>query len=1057
MSVRIAPAPTVPVQQEEPAVPSRPQAPVRVFGKTTIHFAGQPLEMGPPRRRAVLALLVMRAGTVVSIPTILEGLWGSDLPDHAVTTLQSYVSRLRKLIVRRPLADGSELTLQYRSHGYVLDVAPENIDAVRFERLVGRGLTAERHGDPAHAFALLSSSLREWTAPPFEDLSEYDFACQEAGRLSQLRLSAVEGRAEAALQLGRSGEILHDLEREAAQHPMRERLVRLLMQAQYQGGRQADALQVFDRTRRFLSTELGVDVGPELRRTHEEILRQAPSLAPVHMPPPKPVAAPRRPAPVPEPPAARAQAPGTPFMGRRRELAVLRAAVDRACAGRGGVVSLLGESGVGKTTLLRELRRDLAEREVDVLTVNCPKTDALPTHWPWKQVLRAADERWPQTVRALPADVLATLAGLLPGWDREPGAAPPCVVQHPADDFGVQEAVARALLSLGRRPLVLVVEDLHWADVASLRLLRFLASQLADSRLLLVVTSRTFRAGTDPDMRALLAALRELPVSDEIFLDGLTRQESAQLARAAGRPLSDAVAGALYRRTQGNPYFLVELLKQVTPETSAAALDGLLPDTLEEVVLERLTMLPEPVNDVLRACTVLGEDCTAPVLGRVVGDGLDVGTASAIQQAVRGGLLTSDGRGGLRLEFVHPLLRDTVRRTLVHAERGELHRRAVPALLDGAHPADVRGAVGAHARAALRSAPPAQVLRPVIEEVEKSVRLGLYDVGLGWLDLLADMLRTPDGDQRYAQAELDVQTRRLDLLHVVQEPAPRSRDALRDLVRQLGRYLGLPQTRVILPSRLADQLARADLPAAQATASLLLGLARQEQDPYLEFVARFGQGSVHYARGELGAARTLFDAALAVSGGAPQPGVTSMSLYLGVRLRKVLIEWLQGRPGEAWRAMDEIRGLASCREAVPWTTSITHTVEAVLRVFEDDPREARRGALAAVEPVHRRWTPRWQWLIDAVLVWANARLGKAGPADFAAARGSLTRAELAGTRLVTLGLALVSDAERVAGRPREAHAYLRRLRRLMAQTGEVVYLDALPPHLLPWRALPDVA
>jgi DNA-binding SARP family transcriptional activator len=302
-------------------------APIRVFGKMTVQLPHRTLELGPPRRRAVLALLVINVGKVVSIPSILENIWGDDLPGHVVATLQSYVSRLRKLIVGQPLANEAQLRLQYRSPGYILDVDPGHIDVMRFERLIGEGLTAERQGKPAAAFAQLSAALREWTAPPFEDLSEYDFASRETQRLDQLRLSAAEARAEAAFALGRSHEILNDLEREVLHHPMRERLVRLLMQAQYGSGRQADALQVFERTRRHLAEELGVDVSPELRQIHVEILRQAPSLTP-----PRQVAVPPVTAPPPAPQApARPEAAADwqreairPFVGRLEELAAGR-------------------------------------------------------------------------------------------------------------------------------------------------------------------------------------------------------------------------------------------------------------------------------------------------------------------------------------------------------------------------------------------------------------------------------------------------------------------------------------------------------------------------------------------------------------------------------------------------------------------------------------------------------------------------------------------------------------------------------------------------------------
>jgi hypothetical protein len=198
---------------------------------------------------------------------------------------------------------------------------------------------------------------------------------------------------------------------------------------------------------------------------------------------------------------------------------------------------LLGESGAGKTSLLHEFRRACAERDNDVLTVNCPQSDDLPAHWPWKQALREAAELRPETVHALPSDIRATIASLVPELAPEPGSGPACVPEP--SQFDLHEAVSRALISIARRPLVLILEDLHWADVASLQLLRFLARQLNDSQLLLVVTSRTFRAATDPDMRAALAAVRELPTSDEVALRGLTLEENRELEAVMGHDATD--------------------------------------------------------------------------------------------------------------------------------------------------------------------------------------------------------------------------------------------------------------------------------------------------------------------------------------------------------------------------------------------------------------------------------------------------------------------------------------------------------------------------------------
>ncbi|SEP93436.1 Transcriptional regulatory protein, C terminal [Streptomyces sp. yr375] len=1044
---------------------------VRVFGKMTVRLPQKTLELGPPRQRAVLALLVINAGKVVSNPSILSGIWGDDLPDHAVATLQSYVSRLRRLVGGQPLADGSRLRLQYRSPGYVLDIDPDHVDVMRFERLIGQGLAAERQGSPAEAFALLSQALREWTAPPFEDLSEYDFAGRETQRLVQLRLSAEEGRAQAAFALGRSHEILDDLEREVLEHPMRERLVRRLMQAQYCSGRQADALRVFERTRRYLADELGVDVSPELRQIHGEILRQDPSLTPrrqAALPPAPPTtphatppAAPEEP--VPEEPVAalpvadrQYEAVGRPFVGRQEELRRLLAGADAARHGKGGVTLLLGESGAGKTSLLHEFRRACAEYDLDVVTVNCPHSDDLPAHWPWKQALRQTAERWPETVRALPAGIRATLATLVPELAPESGELPTGTTPVPSR-FELHEAVSRALLGIARRPLVLVLEDLHWADAASLHLLRFLARQLDDSQLLLLVTSRTFRPAADPEMRATLAAVRELPMSDEITLTGLTLAESRELAATMCRELGPEPCAALQQRTQGNPYFLVRLLKQLTPDASPNQVRELLPDSVRGVVHERLAGLPEDVLTVLRACAVLGPDSSPGAMRDLVAE--DGVSADALRDALRGGLLRG-GRGAeCRLEYVHPLLRDTVRQELPYSERARLHGCAVKALAArAAAPADAERSIARHARAAMLTLPPAEVVQPLLDEAEKAGQRGLADVAMAWLDQAAALTGGRDTRPGYAEAELTVQHRRADVSWYVHGSGAESTEAIHTRIQTLGRALGRSQNGRLLPKRFLGLVYRAEFRKTEAMVPMLLRLAAQENDPALAAVAHQGRGIMLYARGRLPQALAAADESMALAERAGPSRAGVQRVQAGTRSLRALAHWMAGAPAEAWRSVDDLRYAVSLTAHAPVYELVTlHATESVLRVLDNDPHGALRSGLAAAEATARIRLPEWQWLIDASLAWAHAHLGTAGPRLLADAGRSLDRGELAGTRLLTLGLTLLADAERLAGRRRQAHTYLRRMRKLAALTGEVVYVDTLPAHLTPWRYIPQAA
>jgi DNA-binding SARP family transcriptional activator len=1038
-----------------PTVDARGDA-IHVFGKMTVRLSGTTLELGPPRRRAVFALLVINAGKVVSVPSILEGIWGEDLPDHAVATLQSYISRLRKLVSGRPLADGTGLRLKYRAPGYVLDIDPDHVDVMRFERLTGQGLAAERQGNPREAFALLSDALREWTAPPFEDLSEYEFAGREARRLVQLRLSATEGRAQAAFALGRSHEVLDDLEREVLHHPMRERLVRQLMRAQYCSGRQADALQVFERTRSYLADELGVDVGPELRQIHAEILRQDPCLTPrqqVSVPPAQTPPAPLEEAAHPRQATLRPYEAVRPFVGRREELRKMLGMVNAVRHGKGGVTLLLGESGAGKTSLLHEFRRAWIEPDIDVLMVNCPHSDDVPPYWLWKQALRQAAERYPETV--LPESIRATLAALLPELAPEPGDD--AVPRSGPGRFELQEAVSRALLGIARRPLMVILEDIHWADAESLRLLGFLARQLIDSQLLLLVTSRTFRPAADPEMRAALAAVRELPTFDEITLGGLTPEESRELAATMGRDPGPEICAVLQQRTQGNPYFLVKLLDQLPDDATPEGVRELLPDSLRGVVHQRLTGLPHEVMTVLRACAVLGEDSTVGALRDLAaGDGV---SAEALRDALQGGLLRRVQGSGCRLEFVHPLLRDTTRRELPHPVRARLHHRAVRSLAARSlSPADCRHSIARHARAALLTMPPREVIQPLLDEAEKAAQRGLDDKALSWLDQAAALLAT-GRDTGYAEAELAVQLRRADVSWFVHGSGAAPTQAIHSRIRDLGGVLGRSQNLILLPRCFLAFVLQAEFRKAEMMLPTLLKLADQENQPWLGAVAHHGHAILLHSRGQLSQALSASDESMALMNHArcehrPCPH----QLQTEILSLRALTQWMAGAPAGAWRSLDELRCLLSADNEGSVHEMITLlSTESVLKVLDNDPHGALRKGLEAAEAASGMGLPQRRWLIDVSLAWANAHLGTASQQMLADAAHSLDRAERAGTHLLTLGLSLLAEAERLAGRRRRAHAYLRRMRKVAARTGEVVYLSTLPVHLTPWKGLPQAA
>jgi DNA-binding SARP family transcriptional activator len=223
---------------------------------------GAPVDLGGARQRAVLAALLIRRGEVVSNDYLVDAVWGDAAPRTAVTSLQIAIHRLRKAL-------GTESVLT-RPPGYVLALPAEQTDVGRFESLVdgARALPADERA------AALRAALDLWRGPPLEEPAFERFATAEAHRLEELRLSALESWFDAELEAGRAAEHVAALDAAVREHPLRERFHAQLMQALYEAGRQADALEAFQAARRLLAEELGIDPSPQLHALQQRILRQ---------------------------------------------------------------------------------------------------------------------------------------------------------------------------------------------------------------------------------------------------------------------------------------------------------------------------------------------------------------------------------------------------------------------------------------------------------------------------------------------------------------------------------------------------------------------------------------------------------------------------------------------------------------------------------------------------------------------------------------------------------------------------------------------------------------
>jgi predicted ATPase/DNA-binding SARP family transcriptional activator len=324
---------------------------LRILGPIELEMGGEPVEIAGVKQRSLLAALAVRAGEVVSADQLVEAVWGEALPANPRNALQIQVGHLR-----RRLGAGGRERLRSRAPGYVLDLSPEEFDVVRFERLVVEGQQALAAGDPEVAARRLGAALSLWRGPALEEFAQAPFAAATVARLEELRLAAAEVLIEARLRLGRPAEVVPELERLVRQHPLRERLRGQLMVALHRTGRQADALAVYQETRRILAEELGVDPTQELQELHTLLLqgdhgstgppRRGAAAAEAAEPPGPRAGAGREPGNLP--------VPMSTFVGRHDEL-------DRIVGllSAGPLLSLVGPGGVGKSRLAIEAARRL--------------------------------------------------------------------------------------------------------------------------------------------------------------------------------------------------------------------------------------------------------------------------------------------------------------------------------------------------------------------------------------------------------------------------------------------------------------------------------------------------------------------------------------------------------------------------------------------------------------------------------------------------------------------------------------------------------------------------
>jgi DNA-binding SARP family transcriptional activator len=623
---------------------------LRALGPVEAVVGGRLVDLGPPKQRSLFGLLLSRVDRPVSVDALLEELWSGDPPPAATASLQAYVSNLRRVLEPRRAPRAPATVLRTRAPGYLLDSTGAEFDVCRFTGYADAGREALRRGDPQRALRDFEAGLALWRGQCYADVRDAAWVAPEVARLEELRLTALEGRATALVELGAPEVAVAELEAHVAAHPLREHGCELLALALYRSGRQADALTVLRATRTRLADELGIDPGAALQQLQRDILTHAPTLDRHQTTPAVPI-------PTPPPVADR-----DVFVGREPALQRLADALAAATCGQGRVVLVVGEPGIGKTRLLRQFAQ-LAP--APVAWGACPEHIAAPPLWPWEKVLRAVRTHCPD--RPVPDPVVELLDGPACGGDELHDVAGAALRRF--------EAIAQ-YLTANDSPLVVVLDDLHWADQSSLRLLAQLADTIAASRLLVVATCRPHEVGTPSGpLPATLAALARA-AAVRIELTGLSSaQAHALVVAVAGQQVDAHTATTLWTRTEGNPFFLremVELLvsEQRLDEPAAAPV----PVPVRDVVLRRVNRLPPDAVAVLSVATIAGRHFCVDVVSDAAA--VDVEAAlEAIDAAVAAGLVAENEQRLGWFSFTHALVAEALYAATGRLRRVRMHRR----------------------------------------------------------------------------------------------------------------------------------------------------------------------------------------------------------------------------------------------------------------------------------------------------------------------------------------------------------------------------------------------
>jgi DNA-binding SARP family transcriptional activator len=655
----------------------------RVLGPLEVADGATALPLAGGKARALLARLLLEVNRTVSVDALVDSLWGDDVPASAIKMVHVYVSQLRKVL---PAG-----VLRTRAPGYVLEVAPEAVDLVRFTRLRTEGRAALAEGDAERASARLRAGLALWRGTALAEFSE-PFAAPQATHLEELRIACVEDRIDADLALGHHADLVGELRMLVASDPLRERPRCQLMLALYRSGRQAEALAVYHEFRRALQDELGMEPSVALNGRQHKILNQDPSLDLVGeaLAPPLRLAE----------PSAHVADDTDPFVGRAEELERLERAFEAAAAGRGTTALIAGPAGIGKTLLASQLARRARSHGATVLSGRC--IDLVGAGLPYLPLVEAFRPLCSSPAICEIRDELHELPRLHPDLADGTPLAPHADGAHArlrlfAEVLAVLEHISQTA------PVVLLLEDLHWADGSTLDLVAYLAHAVRGRRILVVATYRSDAVAPEHALHRLGAGLRRARTTTMVELRPMRDEEIEELVTASVEAvLPDAMTAAVRARSEGNPFFATELA------AAAARGEHDLTPALHDLLVATIARLDADARSLLRVIAAAGRDVPYGLLTAVM-RAPERSIVEGLRQAVEQHVLVAD-QSSRSFRFRHALFAEAVYATLLPGEREELHARLASALTQNPALAATRAISGELAQHWVAARKPVQAL-----------------------------------------------------------------------------------------------------------------------------------------------------------------------------------------------------------------------------------------------------------------------------------------------------------------------------------------------------------